>query len=117
MGQCLRGIIPSALLIFAVLGSMGGLPGMDTAVATPTEAGAMGALGAMNAIAFPRQVAMFLARRLTNHSLEDIGGYFGGRDHSTVVHAIAKIEQLSKSDPQCGDMVADLLSRLRGLRP
>jgi chromosomal replication initiator protein len=70
-----------------------------------------------NAIAFPRQVAMFLARRLTNHSLEDIGGYFGGRDHSTVVHAIAKIEQLSKSDPQCGDMVADLLSRLRGLRP
>ncbi|MEY2844067.1 MAG: hypothetical protein RI920_2104, partial [Pseudomonadota bacterium] len=44
--KCLRGIIPSALLIFAVLGSMGGLPGIDSAVATPTEAGAMGALGA-----------------------------------------------------------------------
>jgi tripartite ATP-independent transporter DctM subunit len=43
---CLRGIIPSAILIFAVLGSMGGLPGIDTAVATPTEAGAMGAVGA-----------------------------------------------------------------------
>jgi tripartite ATP-independent transporter DctM subunit len=44
--RCLRGIIPSAFLIFAVLGSMGGLPGIDTAVCTPTEAGAMGAMGA-----------------------------------------------------------------------
>jgi tripartite ATP-independent transporter DctM subunit len=45
--KCLRGIIPSALLIFAVLGSMGGLPGMSYAIATPTEAGAMGAMGAI----------------------------------------------------------------------
>ncbi len=45
--KCLRGIIPSALLIFAVLGSMGGLPGIDTAIATPTEAGAMGVVGAL----------------------------------------------------------------------
>ena len=45
--KCLRGIIPSAILIFAVLGSMGGLPGMNTAIATPTEAGAMGAVGAI----------------------------------------------------------------------
>ncbi len=44
--KCLRGIIPSAVLIFAVLGSMGGLPGINTAIATPTEAGAMGAMGA-----------------------------------------------------------------------
>ncbi len=44
--KCLRGIVPSAVLIFTVLGSMGGLPGIDTAVATPTEAGAMGAVGA-----------------------------------------------------------------------
>jgi tripartite ATP-independent transporter DctM subunit len=44
--KCLRGIIPSAILIFAVLGSMGGLPGMSHAIATPTEAGAMGAVGA-----------------------------------------------------------------------
>ena len=44
--KCLRGIVPSAFLIFAVLGSMGGLPGIDHAIATPTEAGAMGALGA-----------------------------------------------------------------------
>ena len=45
--KCLRGIIPSAVLIFLVLGSMGGLPFIHTAVATPTEAGAMGAVGAM----------------------------------------------------------------------
>ena len=45
--KCLRGIIPSAILIFAVLGSMGGLPGMNSAIATPTEAGAMGAVGSI----------------------------------------------------------------------
>lgn len=45
--KCLRGIIPSAILIFAVLGSMGGLPGLDVALATPTEAGAMGCVGAL----------------------------------------------------------------------
>lgn len=45
--KCLKGIIPSAILIFAVLGSMGGLPGMNTAIATPTEAGAMGCMGAL----------------------------------------------------------------------
>ncbi len=44
--KCLRGIVPSAVLIFAVLGSMGGLPGLNTAICTPTEAGAMGAVGA-----------------------------------------------------------------------
>ena len=46
-GKCLRGIVPSAVLIFAVLGSMGGLPGISTAICTPTEAGAMGAVGAL----------------------------------------------------------------------
>jgi tripartite ATP-independent transporter DctM subunit len=45
--KCLRGIIPSAILIFAVLGSMGGLPFMKHAIATPTEAGAMGCVGAL----------------------------------------------------------------------
>jgi len=45
--KCLRGIIPSAVLIFAVLGSMGGLPFINTAICTPTEAGAMGCVGAL----------------------------------------------------------------------
>lgn len=53
---CLRGIIPSAILIFAVLGSMGGLPGINVAIATPTEAGAMGALGAFVLAALHRRL-------------------------------------------------------------
>lgn len=49
-------------------------------------------------IALPRQVCMYLARSLTRHSLEEIGGHLGGRDHSTVVHACSKIEQMYKAD-------------------
>ncbi|HYW56965.1 MAG TPA: TRAP transporter large permease subunit [Polaromonas sp.] len=55
--KCLRGIIPSAVLIFAVLGSMGGLPGINTAIATPTEAGAMGAVGAFILAALHRRLS------------------------------------------------------------
>ncbi|MBL0727033.1 TRAP transporter large permease subunit [Piscinibacter sp. HJYY11] len=54
--KCLRGIIPSAILIFAVLGSMGGLPGIKTAICTPTEAGAMGAVGAFILAAIHRRL-------------------------------------------------------------
>ena len=43
-------------------------------------------------IALPRQIGMFLARRHTLYSLEEIGGYFGGRDHTTVMHAVKQIE-------------------------
>jgi chromosomal replication initiator protein len=43
-------------------------------------------------IAFPRQVCMYLARRHTRYSLEEIGGYFGGRDHTTVLHAVRTIQ-------------------------
>jgi tripartite ATP-independent transporter DctM subunit len=60
--KCLRGIIPSAILIFAVLGSMGGLPGIDTAVATPTEAGAMGAVGAFILAAIHRRLSWDLVK-------------------------------------------------------
>jgi tripartite ATP-independent transporter DctM subunit len=55
-GKCLRGIIPSAILIFAVLGSMGGLPFMKHAIATPTEAGAMGAVGSLILAAIHRRL-------------------------------------------------------------
>ena len=54
--KCLRGIIPSAVLIFAVLGSMGGIPGITTAICTPTEAGAMGAVGAFVLAAMHRRL-------------------------------------------------------------
>jgi len=59
-GKCLRGIIPSAILIFAVLGSMGGLPGINTAIATPTEAGAMGVVGALVLAAIHKRLTMAL---------------------------------------------------------
>ena len=59
-------------------------------------------------IALPRQVCMYLARNLTRHSLEEIGGHLGGRDHSTVVHACSKIEQLYKSDAAFRDRVDQL---------
>ena len=45
-------------------------------------------------IARPRQMAMALAKELTNHSLPEIGDYFGGRDHTTVIHACRKIKEL-----------------------
>jgi tripartite ATP-independent transporter DctM subunit len=61
-GKCLRGIVPSAVLIFTVLGSMGGLPGLNTAIATPTEAGAMGAVGSLILAAFHRRLNWALMR-------------------------------------------------------
>ena len=51
-------------------------------------------------IAEPRQICMYLARQLTKHSLEEIGGHLGGRDHTTVMHACGKIEDLQKTDPK-----------------
>ena len=58
--KALRGIIPSAVLIFTVLGSMGGLPGQKVAIATPTEAGAMGVVGAMLLAAMSKRLTKAL---------------------------------------------------------
>jgi len=49
-------------------------------------------------VAFPRQIAMFLARELTSHSLCEIGASFGGKDHTTIIHAYEKIEDLILTD-------------------
>jgi chromosomal replication initiator protein len=49
-------------------------------------------------IALPRQIAMYLAKELTQHSLPEIGANFGGRDHTTVMHAVRKIAQERKTD-------------------
>ncbi len=62
-GKCLRGIVPSAVLIFTVLGSMGGLPGLNTAIATPTEAGAMGAVGAFILAAMHKRLSIDLIKQ------------------------------------------------------
>jgi chromosomal replication initiator protein len=52
------------------------------------------------AIAFPRQVAMYLARQLTHASLAEVGRAFGGKDHTTVLHAVNKIQTLLQEDPK-----------------
>ncbi len=49
-------------------------------------------------ITLPRQVCMYLMKHNTRHSLQEIGGYFGGRDHTTVMHALERVEELLKSD-------------------
>jgi chromosomal replication initiator protein len=59
-------------------------------------------------IALPRQVCMYLARSLTRHSLDEGGGHLGGRDHSTVVHACTKIEQMYKADADFRDRIDKL---------
>ena len=56
-------------------------------------------------IARPRQIAMFLAKQLTQHSLPDIGRRFGGRDHTTVLHAVKKVDELCIIDKQFQDDV------------
>jgi chromosomal replication initiator protein len=51
-------------------------------------------------IARPRQICMFLSRKLTRHSLEEIGGYLGGRDHTTVMHALKAVEARLETEPE-----------------
>jgi chromosomal replication initiator protein len=65
------------------------------------------------AIAHPRMVAMYLARKLTNMSYPEIGGRFGGKDHSTVISAVRKIERLCAEDPTVRSVVGTLEGRLR----
>ena len=67
--KCLKGIIPSAILIFAVLGSMGGLPGIHTAIATPTEAGAMGCVGALLLAALHGRLSTSLVWQAMNSTM------------------------------------------------
>ncbi len=63
-------------------------------------------------IAFPRQVCMFLARRHTRYSLEEIGGYFGGRDHTTVMHAVRTVGDDSKNDRDLAGQLEQMESHL-----
>ena len=63
------------------------------------------------AVARPRQVAMYLAKQLTARSLPEIGRKFGGRDHSTVSHAVRRVEELRGGDPGF-DQDVDLLRRM-----
>jgi chromosomal replication initiator protein len=60
-------------------------------------------------IARPRQIAMALAKELTNHSLPEIGDAFGGRDHTTVMHACKKVIELKEGDQMISEDYANLL--------
>jgi chromosomal replication initiator protein len=65
-------------------------------------------------VARPRQIAMYLAKRLTTRSLPEIGRKFGGRDHSTVIHAVRRIEELRDSDREVDGAVRLLMRQLEG---
>jgi len=65
-----------------------------------------------NSVAYPRQICMFLARKITRHSIEEIGGFFGGRDHSTVLYAVDKITKLVAEEGDCRTAVSGFLDRL-----
>lgn len=65
-------------------------------------------------IARPRQVAMALAKELTSHSLPEIGDAFGGRDHTTVLHACKRIRELRTSEQRIGEDYSNLLRTLTG---
>ncbi|HHW13545.1 MAG TPA: chromosomal replication initiator protein DnaA [Firmicutes bacterium] len=64
-------------------------------------------------VAFPRQVAMFLARELTDLSLPRIGEAFGGRDHTTVIHAYERVQEASQQDPELQRALARIIQRLQ----
>jgi hypothetical protein len=67
-------------------------------------------------VARPRQVAMYLARELTSFSLPRIGQLFGGRDHTTVIHAIRVIGEMDEEDPQMSAHINTLMEELEALR-
>ncbi|MGO4906738.1 chromosomal replication initiator protein DnaA [Pseudorhodobacter sp. W20_MBD10_FR17] len=65
-------------------------------------------------IARPRQIAMYLSKQLTSRSLPDIGRRFGGRDHTTIMHGVRKIEELMTGDSQLSDDLQMLKRLLQG---
>jgi chromosomal replication initiator protein len=60
----------------------------------------------------PRQICMYLARNLTRHSLEEIGGHLGGRDHTTVMHAYNKISQAKEANPKMNTLLNELTKQI-----
>jgi chromosomal replication initiator protein len=65
------------------------------------------------AVAYPRQVAMYLSRELTDSSLPKIGKEFGGRDHTTVIHATSKITRMISEDRSVYNLVQELTTRIK----
>ena len=65
-----------------------------------------------NNIAIPRQIAMYLTRTLTKHSLQEIGDAFGGRDHGTVIHACKAVDNMMEQDTSTRGSVDFLKAQL-----
>ena len=59
-----------------------------------------------------RNIAMYLIRRMTNHSLTDIGTIFGGRDHSTVLHSLENVEKKMRSDPAFAEVIKEISTNI-----
>ena len=66
----------------------------------------------MKSIVMPRQIAMYLSREMTSNSLPKIGKEFGGKDHTTVIHACDKIAEIIKLDADLRKEIADIKSAL-----
>ena len=64
-------------------------------------------------IAYPRQIAMYLCREMADFSYPRIGEFFGGRDHTTVIHAYEKIVKKIKEDPNCEKTITYLVDKLK----
>jgi len=61
----------------------------------------------------PRQIAMYLSRKLTKASLLEIGEKFGGKDHSTVLHSIKKVEKMISKETSFKEMIENLQSQIK----
>jgi chromosomal replication initiator protein len=73
----------------------------------------------VRSLARPRQIGMYLAKQLTQRSLPEIGRFFGGRDHTTVIHAIRRVEELRQTDPEIAfqiDCVAAMVGTISATR-
>ncbi len=64
-------------------------------------------------IAYPRQIAMYLVKELTHASLPEIGRYFGGKHHTTVLHSVQKIEDLRQRDEDLNSLIHSLMDSLQ----
>jgi chromosomal replication initiator protein len=64
-------------------------------------------------IAYPRQIAMYLVKELTHASLPEIGRYFGGKHHTTVLHSVQKIDGLRQRDEELNNLIHSLMDSLQ----
>jgi chromosomal replication initiator protein len=64
-------------------------------------------------IAYPRQIAMYLVKELTRASLPEIGRYFGGKHHTTVLHSVQKIDELRQRDENLNNLIHSLMDSLQ----